>query len=331
MQQQNEKIAKGFVALMAVLMSFVALSIDAMMPALGTIGRDFGVANPNYVQFVISSIFLGMGAGLMLFGPFSDAWGRKPALYIGISIFLFGCILAIFSRSFEMLIVGRLFQGFGAASCRVVTLALIRDKYRSNQMAKVMSFIMIIFIMVPAFAPSIGQGILYIAHWRFIFVFILVLGMLGSVWLFFGQQETLHAENRIPFSKKRIWQGLVETLQHDTTWRYMVASGLVFGALIGYLSSAQQILQIKYNLGDKFAIAFGVLALMVGIASFANTKWVDRFGMEVLCKKALQMLTSISGVFLLFTIYYHGVPPLFFLLGFLGISFFLFRPFIWQL
>ena len=149
-----------FIALMALLMSFVALAIDAMLPALGQIAIDLKVVNRNDVQQVISSIFLGMSFGLVFFGPFSDSYGRKPAIYLGMSIFILGCLISIFSQSFEVMILGRILQGLGGASCRVITIAMIRDKFEGAQMGKVMSLIMIFFIMVPALAPSIGQLIL---------------------------------------------------------------------------------------------------------------------------------------------------------------------------
>ena len=201
--------------------------------------------------------------GLIFFGPLSDSYGRKPAIYLGISVFLIGCLASIYSTSFEVMIFGRLLQGLGAASCRIITLAMIRDRFDGNTMAKTMSLIMIIFILVPALAPSIGQLIMFAFNWRAIFVFIFILGMLSMVWLALGQPETLAKENRLPFSVRVILNGITETMKNRISRGYTIASGLVFGAFVGYLSSTQQILQEQYQLGDKFSIAFGGLALAI--------------------------------------------------------------------
>ena len=309
---------------MAVLMSFVALAIDAMLPALGEIGRDLAVRDPNHVQFVVSGIFFGMGLGLMFFGPFSDSFGRKPAIYLGMVLFSGGCLLSIFSSSFDVMITGRILQGVGAASCRVVTLSMIRDRFSGTEMAKILSLIMIIFILVPALAPSVGQGILYFGHWRTIFWFILFVGVAASVWFYFGQEETLAEEKRLEFSFGTITNGVMETLKHRVSRGFTVASALVFGAFVGYLSSSQQILQEQYKLGEKFAVVFGVLALSVGCASFANSRWVEKYGMIFLCKKALLGLVSISLVFSSLGILYGGHPPLIATLICLTITFFCF-------
>ncbi len=314
----------NFIALMAILMSFVALAIDAMLPALAQIGQDLNVHNANDVQLVISTIFLGMGLGLVFFGPFSDSFGRKPAIYLGMGIFMIGCLASIFSTTFEVMIAGRLLQGLGAASCRVITLAMIRDRFEGNTMAKVMSLIMIIFILIPALAPSIGQGILLFASWRSIFVFMLGLGIVSVLWLALKQPETLSKGDRLPFSLKIILNGIIETIKNRISRNYTIASGLIFGAFVGYLSSAQQILQEQYQLGDKFAFVFGFLALAIGLASFANSKWVDKYGMEALCKQALIVLVAIALVFLPICYYLSGHPSLLALMVYLIITFFCF-------
>lgn len=313
-----------FIALMAILMSFVALSIDAMLPALNMIGKDLQVRNPNDVQFVVSSIFLGMGIGLIFFGPFSDSFGRKPAIYLGMAVFFIGCLASIFSQTFEIMIVGRLLQGVGAASCRVITLAMIRDCFVGSSMARVMSLIMMIFVFVPALAPSVGQGILWIAGWRAIFVFMLILGAISIFWFAWKQPETLPKDKRRPFSIVTVLNGVRETVKNKVSLGYMLASGFVFGSFIGYLSSTQQMFQVQYKLGENFSLVFGVLVVSVGLASFANSKWVMRFGMANLCRKSLRFLVLWAILFLPICIYFHGHPPLVLLIIYLMATFFCF-------
>ena len=311
-----------FIILMATLMSLMALAIDAMLPALDLIGLSLGVEDPNDNQLIISSLFLGMAMGLMLYGPISDSYGRKVTLYLGVSIFLIGDVISILSDDFSLMIIGRLCQGFGAAACRVITIAMIRDRFDGPKMAKVMSLIMMVFIMVPVLAPSVGQVILLFASWRAIFFLLLAFALIGVIWLHLRQPETLAIEKRLPFSLSVIGQGISETLKHPQSRTYTIAAGIMFGAFIGYLSSAQQILQIQYQLGSTFSLYFGFLALAIGMASFANSKLVMIFSMEKLCIIALTLISLLSLLFYFYASHYNGQPPLVALMSYLSLTFF---------
>ncbi|MGR6875125.1 multidrug effflux MFS transporter [Pseudomonas sp. HK3] len=286
-----------FIALMAALMSMVALSIDAMLPALSIIGQDLNIANPNDSQLIISSVFLGMAFGLIIYGPISDSFGRKKAIYLGLVIFLVGCLISIFAQDFNQMLLGRVLQGFGAAACRVVTIAMMRDKYDGKEMAKIMSLIMMVFIMVPALAPSVGQIVLLFANWHYIFVVLFVFAIISVLWLHIRQPETLSEENRIGFSLTNIKQGMIETIKHPEARTYTLCAGIMFGAFVGYLSSSQQILQVQYGTGDLFSIYFGVLALAIGFSSFANSKLVMKIPMQTLCIAALWVVLITSVLF----------------------------------
>jgi DHA1 family bicyclomycin/chloramphenicol resistance-like MFS transporter len=322
----NASVAgKSFIGLMAMLMSLSALSIDAMLPALSQIGHSFSVTDPNKTQFVVSALFLGMAMGLLFYGPLSDSFGRKKAIYLGIGIFLIGDLISLFSVNFTMMIVGRLLQGLGVASCRVVTLAMIRDRFEGQEMAKVMSMILMIFILVPALAPTLGQAVLLFAGWHAIFILILTLGIIGVTWLYFGQAETLHPNNKRPFSISIILEGIKETWNHPISRGYTLASGMVFGAFIGYLSSAQQILQIQYGLGKLFALYFGVLALTIGASSFVNSRLLHHFKMEKISLFSLRLITLISLSFYIFIELRHQQPSLHLFMLFMICIFFLCR------
>ncbi|NVK37185.1 MAG: multidrug effflux MFS transporter [Gammaproteobacteria bacterium] len=287
-----------FITLMAALMSMVALSIDAMLPAIGLIGQDLAVENPNDVQLIISSVFLGMAFGLIVYGPISDSFGRKNAIYLGVSIFLVGCLISIFAQDFDQMLLGRILQGFGAAACRVVTIAMMRDKYAGKEMAKIMSLIMMVFIMVPALAPSMGQLILLFADWHGIFVLLFSVALLSTIWLYLRLDETLAEDKRAPFSLSNIKLGMIETIKHPEARTYTLGAGIMFGAFVGYLSSSQQILQVQFGTGELFSVYFGALALAIGFSSFANSKLVMRFSMESLCIAALLVVLSTSLIYL---------------------------------
>jgi DHA1 family bicyclomycin/chloramphenicol resistance-like MFS transporter len=321
-QTQFEKISMPFITLMAVLMSFTAISIDAMLPALSQIGEDLSVRNPNDVQLIISSLFVGLSVGILFFGPFADSFGRKKSIYLGVSIFLVGCMASILANNFEIMLIGRVLQGFGCASCRIATMCMIRDRFEGNTMARVMSFIMIIFILSPALAPSLGQVILFFANWRVIFIVMFFIGLASVTWLAVAQEETLRPENQHPFRMKPILHAVHETITNRISRGYTIASGIIFGAFVGYLNSAQQILQEQYALGDSFALVFGFLALALGIASYANSRWVYRYGMEKICHKALLVMVGATAIFLPVSLFTAGNPPLILLIVYLLVIFF---------
>jgi len=315
---------KEFIALMALLMSLMALSIDIMLPALSQIGQDLQVTNTNDNQLIISLLFLGFALGMLIYGPFSDSFGRKPAIYLGISIALVGCVLSLVSESFEAMLVGRFLQGLGLASARIITIALVRDLYEGNEMGKVMSLIMSIFILVPILAPTLGQGILLFADWRMIFAFILVLSVLVLLWFAMRQTETIHTHKKIPFSLTNIGKNLWFIAKNKEVVGYTVISGFVFGSFLGYLNSSQQIFQEQYHLGNMFPLYFGVLAISVGFSSMLNAKLVMRYGMRCLSTYALIATCLVSIVFSAFIYPTQGQPLLWQLMLYLALVLFCF-------
>lgn len=323
----NPKAAAGprfgeFVALMALMMSLVAMSIDAMLPALAEIGADLGVHQENTSQLIVTMIFLGLAGGQLIYGPLSDSIGRKPTIYLGYAVFFTGSLLAILAVSFPMMLAGRLLQGVGMAAPRSVTLALIRDRYEGSAMARVMSFISVIFILVPIIAPSFGQAILLVADWRAIFVALMLLGVVSLVWFALRQPETLAAAQRAPLSAARIGRALREVLTNRAALGYTLMAGLIAGAFQGYLSSAQQIFQFQYGLGALFPMIFAVNAAATGLASFTNGRLVMRYGMRVLVRSALLTLCALSIVFVAVVWAAHGQPPLWLFMAYLLPTFF---------
>ena len=309
-QQHSGTSFVEFVALMAMLMSLVALSIDAMLPALGEIGRDLEVERDNDVQLVVTLIFLGIAVGQLAYGPLSDSTGRKPALLAGLGLFMVGCLLSLFSQSFPMMLAGRLLQGLGAAGPRIVTLAVIRDQYEGRLMARVMSFAMAVFILVPIIAPAMGQGILWIADWRAIFGAFLAIAVATALWFMIRQPETLPVDRRVPFTITRISNGFREVVTTRAALGYAVTAGLVSGPFIAYLSTAQQMFQVQYGVGKLFPLSFALLATALGAASLSNTRLVMRYGMKALAHWALVMMGLFSAVFFVVAYVAKGHPPL---------------------
>lgn len=294
------RISAGeFTLLIALLMSVVAMSIDALLPALGFISKEIPLSHANQAQYIISALFLGMALGQLICGPLSDATGRKKILYGGISLFLIGSVICFFAQDINTLLIGRFIQGLGVAGPYVSAISIVRDKYTGNEMARIMSLVMMIFIMVPALAPSIGQAVLLVSSWRYIFVLYIAYALIIGIWIFIRLEETLPKEYRIPFSTRGFIDGFKEVVSNYTTMCYTLCMGLFFGSFLGYLNSSQQIFQELFNTGKLFTVYFGLLALVFGAASLVNARFVQKWGMDYLCNRAVMGIILSSAIFLL--------------------------------
>lgn len=287
-----------FTILIALLMSIIAISIDALLPALGIIRQDLGIIEANKAQLIISAIFLGMAIGQLIAGPLSDATGRKKILYLGVSLFLVGSLICLFAKDLNTLLLGRFIQGLGVSGPYVSAMSVVRDQYVGAQMAKIMSIVMLIFMGVPAVAPSLGQGIMLIADWRSIFIFYVGYALLITLWIFLRLEETLPKEKRIAFSTGSFIAGFKEVLTNRVTTGYTLSMGLFFGGLIGYLNSSQQIFQVQFNTGKLFTVYFGLLALLFGAASLGNSFVVEKMGMRKIAGLAVRGMMISSAIFL---------------------------------
>ncbi|HYD18519.1 MAG TPA: multidrug effflux MFS transporter [Patescibacteria group bacterium] len=295
---KKEVSFKEFAVLMALLMSIVAISIDAMLPALGLVASDFALADRNHAQYVIGCIFIGMGAGQLVCGPLSDAIGRKPVLYASILLYFVGSLACYLAPSFEWLIAGRLVQGLAVAGPYVSTVSIVRDKYAGRDMARVMSIVMMIFIMVPAIAPTLGQAIMAFAHWRAIFLMYVLYALVIGVWTFLRLEETLPPARRVPMTLASFGHGLREVLGNHVALCYTICMGITFGSFIGYLNSSQQIFVEKFHTGGLFTVYFGGLALVLGVASMLNSRIVERLGMRHICLRSFIGIIVASAIFL---------------------------------
>lgn len=298
-----------FVALMSTIMAMIAMSIDALLPAMGRIGAELGVANPNDTQFVITLFFLGMVLGEVVFGPVSDAIGRKPAILIGAAIYAAGTVIAMSAGSIEQLILGRIVQGIGVSGPKCASRALIRDIYRGDAMARIMSLVFMVFILVPMVAPALGQLVADSFGWRAIFAAYLVIALSTSVWLAVRQPETLPPERRIPFRLSLLIGNGLRVLRHGRVMAYTVAAGLVFGALVVYISTCQAMFSDLYGVTRRFPLYFAVLAIGVGLSSFVNSRLVMRYGMERMTLAALAAMLAFATLLGAVAAVHGGVPP----------------------
>ena len=306
-----------FVLLIAFLMSLVALATNAMLPALPMIGRDLGALHPNDGQFIITSVFLGVGIGQIVFGPLSDRIGRKAAIHAGLALFMAGCVVSVFASTFDAMIAGRVLQGIGVAAPRVVTMALVRDRYEGARMGRLMSMVLAVFILVPSVAPALGQVIIWLAGWRAIFTTFLVIAAIAFAWLAVRQPETLPPERRRAFSPSAIGRAVIEIVRIRAALGYTLATGFVFAPFVAYMSSAQQIFQQAYHTGALFPAYFAVLALATGGALLVNGRLVVRYGMRRLTAVAAGAVTLVSVVAWAGALAFEGLPPLWLFIAYL--------------
>ena len=299
-----------YIALIALLISIGAMGTDLMLPALDVIGLELAVANENDVHLIVTAFFLGMAAGQLLVGPLSDSIGRKPVIYMGYGVFIIGCLLSMVTSDWVLMLAGRILQGLGAAAPRIVTVALVRDEFEGRAMARILSIVMAVFIIVPIVAPALGQGLIHLGGWRATFAGLTGLAVLATLWFALRQPETLPASKRRPFRFTDIWMGIGEIVRTRVALGYTIATGLMYGMFVGYLGSAQQIFRDTFKSGDLFVVYFAIASASLGAASLLNARLVMRLGMRRLSWSAMVCLTVLSFGFWATLPMFEGVPPL---------------------
>ncbi|WP_245999092.1 multidrug effflux MFS transporter [Paracoccus methylarcula] len=288
-----------FIAMLAFLFATIAFSIDAMLPALPQIAETLTPEDHNRAQLILTVFVAGMGVGTLFAGPISDAIGRKRAITIGFAIYSCAALAAIYAESIEMLLVARFIQGLGAAGPRIVGLALVRDLYEGREMARITSLVMMVFIIVPALAPSIGAGMIWLAGWHGVFYGFLFFALVGVTWLNMRQAETLPVGRRRPLQVTPLKEAAREVLTNRHVMMCTFILTLGFGQMFALLSSAQQLFGEAYGKGDAFPFWFAAMALLSGSGTVLNATFVVRYGMRRIAKWAYVMQTCVSLLMLI--------------------------------
>ncbi|MBL9074974.1 multidrug effflux MFS transporter [Tabrizicola sp.] len=269
-----------FVALVAMLFATIAISIDAMLPALPEIAATLSPEAPNAAQLVVTSFVLGMGVGTLFTGPLSDAFGRKRVILVGSGLYALAAMACYFAPSLEVLLAARLLQGLAAAAPRTVSIAMVRDLHSGREMARIMSFAMAIFTIVPAIAPLMGQGIIALGGWHSIFLAYILFSGFTMLWLGLRQPETLAPEHRRPLHLGDLWRATGELFAHRIVLVSILLQTLTLAALFGTLSSLQGIFEQQFNRADSFPLWFALIAVTSMAGSLLNTRFVMTLGMR---------------------------------------------------
>ncbi len=283
-----------FVALIAMLMATIAFSIDAMLPALPEIGAELTPDTLNNAQLVITSFVLGMGLGTFFTGPLADRFGRKAVIVTGAWLYIAATLFAYFAQTLETMLIARVLMGLAAAAPRVASVAMVRDLYAGRDMARIMSFVMLIFSLVPALAPSLGALIIAVSGWRGVFVAFALFAAVTSTWLMLRQPETLPADRRRSLQFAPLWSAAREVVTHPTVRLATLAQTLSMGMLFSVLSSTQQVFDVTYGQGHSFHFWFGGIAVLAASASLINARIVQRLGMRPIIKAMFLVQSALS-------------------------------------
>ncbi|WP_459079841.1 multidrug effflux MFS transporter [Mesorhizobium sp. A623] len=283
-----------FIALCAALMALNALAIDIMLPGLQQMGAALGVENANHRQYIITAYILSFGIAQLAFGPVSDRFGRRGPLLVGLVIYIVSAIAASVAPDFATLLLCRFMQGIGAAATRVISVSIIRDSFGGRRMAEIMSLVFMVFMAVPVVAPGLGQIIMIFLSWHWIFVAMGVGAFVVTAWAFLRLPETLHPEYRRPFTRAAITGGFLIVLSNRAALCYTLAGMATFGALFGFINSAQQVYVELYGLGAWFPVVFAAVASLMAASNYLNSRLVGAIGMRRLSQGALIGFIAVS-------------------------------------
>lgn len=289
---------REFITFIAALMAVNALGVDLMLPALADIGRDLAVSAANHRQWVVTVYMLGFGAGQLVYGPLADRFGRRPILLATLAGFVAASVFAASSATFPALLGARLLQGLMSASTRVLAVAIVRDGSSGRQMARTMSIAQMIFFLVPILAPTLGQGLLAIGPWRFIFYALGTFATAVLAWTALRLPETLPVGRRVSISLANLRVSYRLTLTNRFSIGYAAAASLTFGGILSFVSSAQQIFVDEFGAGERFTLLFAICAGAMGLASFANSQLVERLGTRWISQSAVLGLVTLSIIHL---------------------------------
>lgn len=309
-----------FVALMAALMAVNALGIDMMLPALGSIGHELGVSVENHQQLVVVAYIACFGVGQLFWGPLADRYGRRAPLIGAMIVYAAMSFIAAHAASFELLLGARALQGLTSASTRVLSISIIRDSYEGRRMAKVISLSFMVFLAVPIIAPTLGQLVLLVAPWRWIFYFLGAFSLGVALWAWLRLPETLNPANRRPISLRGIGDAIRQITTNRYSIGYTLATASVYGALLGFLNSSQQIISHVFHAPQLFALCFAAITGFMALAALFNARFVERFGMRLISHSALLLLIIICLVRIALVLSDQETLLLFTLLS--GMSFF---------
>lgn len=310
----NEPAAHGlgrseFIAMASLITATIAISIDTVLPAFGEIEESYGLTDDGLpVSLTITLFFAALGLGNLFWGPIADRYGRKPVMYVSLAAVVAGAILSSFAPTFEIFLAGRVLWGLASAGPRTVIVAMTRDSYEGDAMARIMSLTLAVFLIVPILAPALGEALLALGSWRLTTLAAAVLATIGALW--FGRAaETLDPNNMLPLEFGRVGRAAKTVLTNKPTVLFTIAATMTYGSFFPWLGSSPTLIGDIYGRDGQFALIFGANAILMALAIVIVEKLVSRFSTFPIVLAQTFLLLAVAGAYILISLSADGVPP----------------------
>jgi len=309
---------RELLTLISMIMAMMAVGIDLMLPAFNDIEAAYGLrGDAGQLGQIVTVYFFGLAVAQLVYGPLADSFGRKRVLYASVIVYIAGAVISALAPTYAMLLVGRFVWGVGAAGGRVVATAVIRDRFEGVAMAKAMSQIMAVFVLVPVFAPAFGAGIIAFLPWRSLFWFCALFGLAIAIWSL-RLSETLNPAHRRPLDAATTMRGYAQVARTPITFGYTVAALFLQAVFTAYISASESIVDEVFDMGPQFPFVFGAVAILFGVAAIVNGRIVERLGIDGVVNRTFAFMIPTSLLLIAISVVSGGQPSIWIYMPVLG-------------
>lgn len=307
-------------AMISAIMALMAMGIDMMLPAFDDIRDAYELSGgSSQAGQTITIFFMGLALGQLIFGPLADRYGRKATLYGAMAVYVAAAVGSVFAPSFGALLATRFVWGIGAAGSRVVATAIVRDVFAGPAMAKAMSQIMAVFVLVPVVAPTLGAGLIAFLPWRSIFWFCVVWAFVIGLWSL-RLRETLNPDDVRPLDIGTMAGGYWTVARTRVTMGYSMAGVFLQGVFTAYLATSESMITDIFGRDEaEFPLVFGAVAVLFGIGALANGRAVQVWGIERTITRVLVVQVVLAVVLVASAALAGGTPNFWFFMAVLGL------------
>lgn len=309
---------RELLALISMIMAMMGVGIDLMLPAFNDIEAAFELDGSGQLGQIVTVFFFGLAVAQLVYGPLTDSLGRKPVLYLSVLVYMAGATISALAPTFTILLIGRFIWGVGAAGARVVATSIIRDRFEGVAMAKAMSQIMAVFVLVPVFAPALGAGINAVLPWRSLFWFCAGFAVVISVWSL-RLSETLDPANKRPLNAATTARGYLQVARTPITFGYTLSALFLQAVFTAYLSASESIIDEVFGMGPQFPFVFGAVAILFGVAAVINGRVVERLGIDGVVNRVFAFMIPMSFLLIVVSVVADGAPSIWIYMPILGL------------
>jgi len=292
---------KRYVFLVLILGFLIALSpfsIDMYLPAFGDIAKSLHTVSSR-VDLSLSSYFIGLAFGQLLYGPLMDRFGRKAPLYFGLCLYIISSVGCFLSGSVETLITMRLFQALGGCAAQVACLAMVRDLFPVNEIAKVYALLFVVLGASPLLAPTAGSYLTLAFGWQSVFVVLLTIAALVLLASIFALPETYKPDKTYSLKPRPIINSFLLVIRNPQFYTYAISGSVAFCALFAYVAGSPLVFMDVFKLDKReFGWVFAGIATGFIGAGQVNSLLLRRYTSEQIVAVSAVCQIVFSGVFL---------------------------------